>query len=87
MNFTKNILLNDYFLRFPSLFIYFITWHFALKLMLVDNLATGSAGFIGSKFLNAWLDDHDEVGINFDKLTYASNLKVGSEHQFKILRR
>jgi len=55
--------------------------------MLVDNLATGSAGFIGSKFLNAWLDDHDEVGINFDKLTYASNLKVGSEHQFKILRR
>lgn len=35
---------------------------------------TGGAGFIGSNFVIGWLDQHDELIINIDKLTYAGNL-------------
>jgi dTDP-glucose 4,6-dehydratase len=41
-------------------------------------LTTGGAGFIGSNFINHWLDSSstsDEIVINFDKLTYAGNLE------------
>ena len=37
-------------------------------------LVTGGAGFIGSNFVIDWLDQHDELVINIDKLTYAGNL-------------
>lgn len=39
-------------------------------------LVTGGAGFIGSNFIRYWLKAHpgDEI-LNFDKLTYAANLK------------
>ena len=36
-------------------------------------LVTGAAGFIGSNFVHAWLEKHDEPIINLDKLTYAGN--------------
>ena len=35
---------------------------------------TGGAGFIGSNFVIDWLDQHDELIINIDRLTYAGNL-------------
>ena len=35
---------------------------------------TGGAGFIGSNFVIDWLNQHDELIINIDKLTYAGNL-------------
>ncbi len=39
-------------------------------------LVTGGAGFIGSNFIQYWLKNHkDDQVINFDKLTYAGNLK------------
>lgn len=38
-------------------------------------LVTGGAGFIGSNFVLNWLDQCDEPVINYDKLTYAGNLK------------
>jgi dTDP-glucose 4,6-dehydratase len=37
-------------------------------------LVTGGAGFIGSNFVNDWLEVHDEPVINLDALTYAGNL-------------
>ena len=37
-------------------------------------LITGGAGFIGCNFILDWLKRHDELVINIDKLTYASNL-------------
>jgi dTDP-glucose 4,6-dehydratase len=37
-------------------------------------LVTGCAGFIGSNFVNTWLDESIEPVINLDKLTYAGNL-------------
>ena len=37
-------------------------------------LVTGGAGFIGSNFVNFWLDNYNELLINIDKLTYAGNL-------------
>ena len=37
-------------------------------------LVTGGAGFIGSNFVIDWLNQHDELIINIDKLTYAGNL-------------
>ena len=37
-------------------------------------LVTGGAGFIGSNFILDWLNHHDELVINVDKLTYAGNL-------------
>ncbi|TFW19707.1 dTDP-glucose 4,6-dehydratase [Massilia arenosa] len=36
---------------------------------------TGGAGFIGSNFVLDWLAQSDEPVLNFDKLTYAGNLK------------
>jgi dTDP-glucose 4,6-dehydratase len=36
---------------------------------------TGGAGFIGSNFVLDWLKQSDEPVLNFDKLTYAGNLK------------
>jgi len=36
---------------------------------------TGGAGFIGSNFVLDWLAQSDEAVLNFDKLTYAGNLK------------
>lgn len=39
-------------------------------------LVTGGAGFIGSNFIQYWLQHHpDDSIINFDKLTYAGNLE------------
>ena len=39
-------------------------------------LITGGAGFIGSNFIHYWLKNHsDDQIINFDKLTYAGNLR------------
>lgn len=39
-------------------------------------LITGGAGFIGSSFINMLLQDNPRaVAVNFDKLTYAGNLK------------
>ena len=37
-------------------------------------LVTGSAGFIGSNFINSWFDSSDEEVISLDALTYAGNL-------------
>lgn len=37
-------------------------------------LVTGGAGFIGSNFVRLWLQQHDEMVVNLDKLTYAGNL-------------
>ena len=37
-------------------------------------LVTGGAGFIGSNFINDWLEIFDEPIINLDKLTYSGNL-------------
>ncbi|MGM0603580.1 MAG: dTDP-glucose 4,6-dehydratase [Bacillota bacterium] len=36
---------------------------------------TGGAGFIGSNFIHYIMDNYDDKIINFDKLTYAGNLK------------
>jgi dTDP-glucose 4,6-dehydratase len=36
---------------------------------------TGGAGFIGSNFVLDWLGQSDEPVLNFDKLTYAGNMK------------
>ncbi|HVZ58960.1 MAG TPA: GDP-mannose 4,6-dehydratase, partial [Patescibacteria group bacterium] len=39
-------------------------------------LVTGGAGFIGSHFINYWMQHHPEDHvINIDKLTYAGNLE------------
>jgi dTDP-glucose 4,6-dehydratase len=38
-------------------------------------LVTGGAGFIGSNFVQGWLERHDEPLVNLDKLTYAGNLE------------
>jgi dTDP-glucose 4,6-dehydratase len=39
-------------------------------------LVTGGAGFIGSNFILYWLKNHpSDTVVNFDKLTYAGNLK------------
>lgn len=38
-------------------------------------LVTGGAGFIGSNFVRAWLDQCSEGVINLDALTYAGNLQ------------
>ena len=37
-------------------------------------IVTGGAGFIGSNFINNWLEISDEPIINLDKLTYSGNL-------------
>lgn len=37
-------------------------------------IVTGGAGFIGSNFINKWLEISDEPIINIDKLTYSGNL-------------
>ena len=37
-------------------------------------LVTGGAGFIGSNFVIDWLDQHHELIVNIDKMTYAGNL-------------
>ena len=49
----------------------------------MDNciLVTGGAGFIGSNFVNAWLQQGLGKVINLDKLTYAGNLENLSEVQ------
>lgn len=36
-------------------------------------LVTGGMGFIGNNFIRRWLSMHDELVVNFDKLTYAGN--------------
>lgn len=38
-------------------------------------LVTGGAGFIGSNFINYIMENYDDSIINYDKLTYAANLK------------
>lgn len=38
-------------------------------------LVTGGAGFIGSNFVHAWLSQSDEPMLNYDKLTYAGNIR------------
>jgi len=38
-------------------------------------LVTGGAGFIGSNFVNHWLETSQEPVINLDKLTYAGNVQ------------
>jgi len=38
-------------------------------------LVTGGAGFIGSNFVQDWLERRDETLVNLDKLTYAGNLE------------
>ena len=38
-------------------------------------IVTGGAGFIGSNFIRQWLATEQEPVVNFDKLTYAGNLK------------
>ena len=37
-------------------------------------IITGGAGFIGSNFINNWIEISDEPIINLDKLTYSGNL-------------
>ena len=44
-------------------------------------LVTGAAGFIGSNFIHAWLEKHDEPIVNLDKLTYAGNPENLSKFQ------
>ena len=38
-------------------------------------LVTGGAGFIGTNFIQGWLQHSEEDIINLDKLTYASNIE------------
>jgi len=38
-------------------------------------VVTGGAGFIGSNFVLEWLQHHDEIVVNLDRLTYAGNLE------------
>jgi dTDP-glucose 4,6-dehydratase len=44
-------------------------------------VVTGGAGFIGSNFVNAWVQQGLGKVINVDKLTYAGNLENLSEIQ------
>ncbi len=39
-------------------------------------LVTGSAGFIGSNFVNNWFLSNEEEVLSVDALTYAGNLKI-----------
>lgn len=54
-------------------------------------LVTGGAGFIGSNFINYWIEKYptDQI-INFDKLTYAGNLenlkRVESNQNYKFIK-
>lgn len=42
----------------------------------MNMLVTGGAGFIGANFILYWMSHHpDDTIVNFDKLTYAGNLK------------
>ena len=40
-----------------------------------SGLVTGGAGFIGSTFVLCWLPDEETPVLNFDKLTYAADLR------------
>ena len=44
-------------------------------------LITGGAGFIGSNFILNWIKENNEPILNYDNLTYASNLKNLSDIQ------
>src|SRR3990172_2899884 len=42
----------------------------------MNLLITGGAGFIGSNFIQYYLEKHpDDFVVNYDKLTYAGNLE------------
>ncbi len=43
--------------------------------MKTSILVTGGAGFIGSNFILEWMKRESDAVINFDKLTYAGNLR------------
>ena len=45
-------------------------------------VVTGSAGFIGSNFINGWFASSDEEVLSLDALTYAGNLN-NLKHQDK----
>ena len=51
-------------------------------------LVAGGCGFIGSNFINFWLETSNEKIINIDKLTYASNLKISKikNSQYKFYK-
>lgn len=54
-------------------------------------LVTGGAGFIGSNFIRYFLSEHPEAQIvNFDKLTYAGNLRnladIDSQSNYRFVR-
>lgn len=54
-------------------------------------LVTGGAGFIGSNFIRCFLAAHPEAEIlNFDKLTYAGNLRnladIDSQPSYRLVR-
>jgi len=44
-------------------------------------LVTGGCGFIGSNFVRRWLSMNDELLINLDKMTYASDITLNPEFQ------
>ena len=54
-------------------------------------LVTGGAGFIGSNFISFMINKYDDIAIlvNFDKLTYAADLKnldsVSSSDKYKLI--
>ncbi len=48
-------------------------------------LVTGGCGFIGSNFINLILNNNKNIEIvNFDKLTYAGNIKNLNQHKDNI---
>jgi dTDP-glucose 4,6-dehydratase len=53
-------------------------------------IVTGGAGFIGSNFIRQWLAAEQEPVVNFDKLTYAGNLKsladLDSDPRYRFVR-
>lgn len=59
--------------------------------LIMTLLVTGGAGFIGSNFIKYWLQkyDNDKV-VNFDALTYASNLdnllEVENDSRYKFVK-
>jgi dTDP-glucose 4,6-dehydratase len=52
-------------------------------------LVTGGAGFIGSNFILQWMEHESSSVVNFDKLTYAGNLRnldqVSADPRYKFV--
>lgn len=53
------------------------------------TLVTGGAGFIGSNYINLFIEDHDSHIVNLDLLTYAGdldNLEVEEQENYTFVK-